>query len=104
MGTSKRGDLARISVAPSPDYYHIKSSFEKSDNEGITMGKGRDQIKKGNMFHTKNELSPTATSYQPNHQFNSKAISMAKKIEPQENKWLKKVPGPGNYSILELTN
>ena len=56
------------------------------------------------MFHTKNELSPTATSYQPNHQFNSKAISMAKKIEPQENKWLKKVPGPGNYSILELTN
>ena len=56
------------------------------------------------MFLSKYENTPTPTTYQPSINYNTKSFSLGKKIEPLENKWLKKVPGPGNYSHLELTN
>lgn len=56
------------------------------------------------MFLQREEKTPTSTTYHPAINFNTKAYTIRKKIEPAENKWLKKVPGPGNYSYLELTN
>ena len=68
------------------------------------MSQGRDEIKKGNMFNIKSDQVPTATTYNPNVNYNTRIYSMAKKISGGENKWLRQVPGPGNYSYLELTN
>lgn len=43
LGYGKKIDLAKQNIiTPSPGDYEIKSAFNKSKNEGITMSQGRD--------------------------------------------------------------
>ena len=68
------------------------------------MHSGREDIKSNNLFAMNQAKTPNPTSYTPIVYQNTRAFSMGKKLHVPENKWLKNVPGPGNYSFMELTN
>ena len=48
--------------------------------------------------------SPNPSSYRPEVSYNTRCFSMGKKLEYDAEKWIKQVPGPGNYERLDLTN
>ena len=68
------------------------------------MGLGRDDIKYRDLFKMNKMKSPNPTSYKPEVYYNTRSFSMAKKLEFDTEKWIKQVPGPGNYQRLDLTN
>ena len=94
----------QVLKTPSPGSYQIKSVFEKRENEGITMGQGRDDIKCRDLFAMNKMKSPNPTSYKPDVYYNTRSYTMAKRLEYDAEKWIKQVPGPGNYEKLDLTN
>ena len=61
-------------------------------------------MKYGDLFQTAKMKSPTATSYHPEHHYNTRAFSLGKRFEIDTEKWAREVPGPGNYARLDLTN
>lgn len=68
------------------------------------MGLGRDNVKYRDMFGSKLKQAPEPASYKPMPAYNTRAYSMAQRLDNNDNKWIKQVPGPGNYPVLELTN
>lgn len=105
MGYGKKVDLTKGgALTPAPGSYSIKSAFDKTERDGITMAPGRDSVKNRDLFAASKMKSPTSTTYRPSVPTNTKAFSMGKKFENTGNKWADSIPGPGNYSVLELTN
>jgi hypothetical protein len=105
IGRSKRTDFSKQNVTtPSPGKYQCQSSFEKKKSEGISMGLGREYVKYRDMFGSKLKQAPEPASYKPLPVFNSRAYSIGQRLENGDNKWIKRVPGPGNYPVVELTN
>ncbi len=68
------------------------------------MGLGREYVKYRDMFGSKLKQAPEPASYKPLPVFNSRAYSIGQRLENGDNKWIKRVPGPGNYPVVELTN
>lgn len=87
-------------LTPSPNKYAMDNSLLKKKAEAISMGMGRDYIKFRNMFNEKLKKSPDSASYRPIHPFNTRAYSIAQRIDNTDNKWIKQVPGPGNYAVM----
>ncbi len=52
------------------------------------------------MFSSKLKQAPEPASYKPIPAYNSRAYSMGQRLENNTNKWIKQVPGPGNYPVL----
>lgn len=105
MGYGKKVDMAKTgTMTPAPGSYQLKSSFDKTEKDGITMAPGRDSVKNRDLFAASKMKSPTSTTYRPAVPSNIRAYSMGKKLINAENKWVDSIPGPGNYSVLELTN
>ena len=44
--------------------------------------------------------APDPLSYHPQPAYNTKSYSLAQKLSVNDNKWLKQVPGPGNYGFV----
>lgn len=105
LGYGKKVDLAKTgNMTPAPGSYSLKSAFDKTEREGITMAPGRETVKNRDLFAASKMKSPTSTTYRPSVPTTTKAYSMGKKFEKSNNKWVESIPGPGNYSVLELTN
>ncbi len=64
------------------------------------MGLGRDEIKYRDMFGQSLIKAPDPLSYHPQPAYNTKSYSLAQKLSVNDNKWLKQVPGPGNYGFV----
>lgn len=56
------------------------------------------------MFGGGGKKSPDFGSYHPQPVIYSRSVSIGQKLDNLDNKWLKQVPGPGNYPAYELTN
>lgn len=90
-------------LSPPPDRYSLKSDFERGDRAGITMAPGRDEVLV-NSFIGKDQKNPPPNNYDPRHFSVDISYSLYSRRPDMSSSWIKKVPGPGTYSHLELTN
>lgn len=56
------------------------------------------------MFAQAQKKCPDFATYHPELPASSKSYSMSQRLDDLDNKWIKMVPGPGNYPVYELTN
>lgn len=93
-------DLGKQNVLiPAANTYKMSSSFDLRNNQGISMAESRDKIIVGDMFRH-NFKVPSPSEYNPEKPHKSISYSMSYKIEDYTDKWIKSVPGPGNYSAI----
>lgn len=52
------------------------------------------------MFQSNYKKSPDAASYKPEFSYNTRSFSMGQKLDSNNNKWARQVPGPGQYPVL----
>lgn len=52
------------------------------------------------MFNQKMKQAPEPASYRPLPPYNTRAYTLGKKLENNYNKWIRQVPGPGNYPVV----
>jgi hypothetical protein len=64
------------------------------------MGLGREAVRYRDMFGSRMKKMPEPATYHPNPLINSRAYSIAQRHNNGDNKWIKQVPGPGNYPVL----
>lgn len=90
-------------IVPAPNSYSMESEFNLKKKDGITIAEGRDKIIVGDMFRH-NFKVPSPFEYNPEKYHKSLSYSMSARIQDNTDKWIKMVPGPGNYSDIEITN
>lgn len=100
IGYGNKMDLGKRNfLVPGPSQYRLGSSFDLKKNQGITIAEGRDKIIVGDMFRT-NFKVPSPFEYQPEKPHKSLSYSMSARMQDNTDKWIKIVPGPGNYQHI----
>ena len=104
FGYGNKLDLGKRNfVTPPPDRYSLNSDFTKDGKHGVTIAPGRNDVKANDMFYRPLKQAPEPATYNPKPLDGSVKYSLHPRLEDHSDKWVRSVPGPGNYSYLDLT-